>query len=183
MRLAIPVIQKISDFGAMNFQGEIQRHVKEIFNGANMDGVNPATLYQDYAYAYTLAAAKGNYDLFLSNALNDVDITDESGHTSSIIESVPVFDKLNGNAVVGFELQYDMEAIQPTMAPTFLNVALSENEYALALTRSHSLFEKEFLSQTGLLGIVKSMVPGQFIDYLGDDINSLVIETEAVFSL
>lgn len=183
MRLAIPVIQKIVDYGAMNFQSEIQRHVKHTFSGMDISGVNPSELYHGYAHAYVLAVTTGDFESFLDAATDDIDSTDESLYTKSLVESVPVFSLEDKNTQVGFELQHDMEPDNPTLQPTLLNLPLSENEYVLAVGRVHELFTNESLSQTGLLSIVKSMVPGDFIDYRGDDLNNLVIETETGFTL
>lgn len=183
MRLAIPVIQKIADFGAMNFQSEIQRHVKHTFSGMDLSATNPAELYHGYAHAYVLATVTNDFENFLIAASEEVDVTDEGNYTRSVIEQVPVFSETDKNSVVGFELQHDLVSDEQTTVPTLFNLPLTEDEYVLAISRAHDLFTEESLSQTGLLSIVKSMTPGVFIDYCGDDLNTLVIETEAGFSL
>lgn len=183
MRLAHPVLEKIGQYGSMTFQHTVQEHIKKIFEGIDVGAVDFARVYHQYVYAYVLATKLNNFEQLLDNTCGTTDLSDPGCMQSPVIESVPVFSLVDGNTQVGFALESDGYPANPVTGVTFLEVVVLEHEYVTVISRLSVIFQQELLSQTGLVSIINSMLPGVFVDYCGEDLSTLVIETEADFSL
>lgn len=183
MRLAHPVLEKIGQYGGMTFQHSVQEHIKKLFEGIDVGAVNYMQVYHQYVYAYVLATKLNNFEQLLDNTCGTTDMSDPSALQTVITEPVPVFSLVDNNTQVGFTLETDGYPAQPVTGVTFLEIVVLEHEYVTIMTRLSEIFNHELLSQTGLVSIINSMLPGTFVDYYGEDLSTLVIETETGFSL
>lgn len=183
MRLAHPVMEKIAQYGGMNFQAVVQEHIKKLFVGIELGAVDYADMYRRYVYAYVLATKLTNFEQLLDNTCSTTDLSPPDCLQSAVVEPVPEFSLVDNNTQIGFTLQTDGYPLDPITGVTFLEVVVLEHEYVTILTRLSEIFNNELLSQTGLVSIINSMIPGIFVDYCGEDLSTLVIETEAGFSL
>lgn len=170
-RVLYPVMDAIHAYGVESFAALIRENLVEGLDGVNIEVFDDANFYRVFAYAYIAGAMSGSSQVFLDafgvDNIEPLEITDgfKLGHDIDgdlgDIKNFTLDDDLINTDIGTFILPFTIDS--------------SEADTVEVTSRYVDMLNKELFTQTGLVSVIRSMFPGQYIDYRGDDLLSMVV--------
>lgn len=179
-RVLYPVMDAIHAYGVESFAALIRENLVEGLDGVNIEVFDDANFYRVFAYAYIAGAMSGSSQVFLEafgvDNTEPLDITPNSNPLNET--SRESFPGDFGGDVINFTLDDDLidNDINTFILP--FTVDSSEADTVEVTSRYVDMLNKELFTLTGLVSVIRSMFPGQYIDYRGDDLFTMVVECE-----
>lgn len=175
-RVMYPVMDAIHAYGVESFAALIRENLVEGLDGVNIEVFDDANFYRVFAYAYIAGAMSGSSQVFLDafgvDNLEPLDL-----HPNAPPIKTGEF-TLDDQGTINFSLDDDPNDLINNDFPTFIlpfTVDSSEADTVEVTSRYVDMLNKELFTVTGLVSVIRSMFPGQYVDYRGDDLYSMVV--------
>ncbi|QXO09735.1 hypothetical protein pEaSNUABM38_00013 [Erwinia phage pEa_SNUABM_38] len=175
-RVMYSAMDAIHAYGIESFAALIRENLVVGLDGVNVEVFDDANFYRVFAYAYIAGAMSGSSQVFLEAfGVDNVEPLD--------LQTGPLVVNWNPPGqpedIVGFTLgDDDPNDLIDNDFSTFIlpfTIDSTEADTVEVTSRYVELLNKELFSQTGLVSVIKSMFPGKYVDYRGDDLFTMVV--------
>lgn len=179
MRVYHSVMDAINAFGIESFAALVRENLIVGLEGVHVEILDDANFYRVFTYAYIAGALSGDPQKFIDALGIDnteaLDLNPEQPTPFSGFKIDPnePLDEFILEVEKGDLIDFD---IGTWVLP--FTIDTSEAVSVEVAARWEGLLKVELLAETGLVSVIRSMFPGRYIDYKGDDLFSMAIECD-----
>lgn len=176
-RVLYPVMDAIHAYGVESFAALIRENLVEGLDGVNIEVFDDANFYRVFAYAYIAGAMSGSSQVFLDAfGVDNTEPLDIKTGPLQLTWTPPG----QPEEIKNFSLDDEDDLIDNDVNTFILPFTMdsTEADTVEVTSRYVDMLNKELFTLTGLVSVIRSMFPGRYIDYRGDDLFTMVVECE-----
>lgn len=179
MRVYHSVMDAINSFGIESFAALVRENLIVGLEGVHIEILDDANFYRAFTYAYIAGAMSGDPQKFIEAlGVDNTEALDLNPEQPSPFSGF----KIDSNAPLDqFILEVEKDDLIDFNINTWVlpfTYGSTEADSVEVVARWEELLKVELLAETGLVSVIRSMFPGRYIDYKGDDLFSMVVESD-----